>query len=112
MERLWNKRYDRALARDLYPALDKSVLEQTVRIGKPHEQAVAAVLLASKAPAKDLAVLAPMLSHPYPLVRYFVAASLEARFREKLGLDLHGKPEDVAPAYAAWLATRETPAAK
>jgi len=112
MERLWNKRYDRTLVHDLYPELGKGVLEQTVRLGKPHEQAVAAVLLSGKAPAQELAVLAPMLSHPYPLVRYFVAASLEARFREKLGFDLHGKPEDVAPAYAAWLAKRETPPAK
>lgn len=77
MSAFWGKSYDRAALSALYgPDLKENVLAVTLARGKPHEQAIAAAVLAERG-RKDMAVrLLPVLSNEIPLVRYFAGDAL------------------------------------
>jgi hypothetical protein len=80
----------------------------TLQRGKPHEQAVAIATLGlepdANARAASIAVIAPQLAHPYPLVRWFAQRALEQLTGEKLGLDLNASAATLSAQASAWLA--------
>jgi predicted CXXCH cytochrome family protein len=78
MERLWNEKYDRAALASLYPDVHASPLVQTVLVGHPHEQVAAAATIGARGRAQDATFVESLLSHDYPLVRYFAEAALDA----------------------------------
>jgi predicted CXXCH cytochrome family protein len=95
MERWWGRRFDRTALRMLYGDLEGPLLLQTLRRGKPHEQAVAIALLGEKGDRAALQPLADALSHPYPLLRPYAKAALERIGRASLPIDLDRDDETI-----------------
>ncbi len=76
MKRLWNKSYDETKMRALYGDLGDNALVATLRLGKPHEQAVALYGLGEARMKSALPLVSAQLSHPYPIVRPYAEAAL------------------------------------
>jgi len=93
MERLWDKRYDRAKLRALYGDLDGNALLATLRRGRPHEQVAAAMVLAEHKMHSAAPEVARILASPYPLARRFAAQALKSLLGAACTIDV-----DVAPA--------------
>jgi hypothetical protein len=97
MERWWHKRYDRSALSALYGEdLGRSAIEATLR-GKPHEQLLAAAILADGGRRDDAIRLLPLLTSDYPLVRYWAADAMARLLGQAVPVDLDGE----APAIAA-----------
>lgn len=95
MERGFGKRLDRSRVQRLYPDADASVLAQTIRVGKPHEQVAAAGALGAHGRPEDALTITPLLVHDYPLARYFAKHAIEQLIGEPLAVDLFDHPEAV-----------------
>lgn len=100
----WGEAYDRAALAALYgPDLGESALLVTLARGKPHEQAVAAAVLAERGRRSEAARLVPVLSNEIPLVRYFARDALERLVGAPYPWDV-GAGDAARPAQArAWL---------
>jgi hypothetical protein len=82
IERLWGKRYDaRAIAR-LYPNQEERVLDATLRMGQPHERAVAAATLGIRGASDDIPRIETLQQSEFPLLRAFALEAVE-RLRAK-----------------------------
>jgi predicted CXXCH cytochrome family protein len=103
MERWWPKRFDRARLVALYGSLDAPVLGATLARGKPHEQATAIGVLGDARDTEAVPALAAMLSHPYPLVRYYARHALEQVRGAPVPVDVSEDAEDVRIAVSRWL---------
>ena len=100
---------DREALKKLYgPDLAISTMRATLERGKPHEQAVAIATLGldpdASARAASIALIAPQLAHPYPLVRWFAQRALEQLTGEKLAMDLNAPAATLQAQAAAWAA--------
>jgi predicted CXXCH cytochrome family protein len=103
MESWWGKRFDRAALRRLYgPDLGVLVLDATLERGKPHEQAVAMVVLGDRRGRDALALLLPHFSHPYPLVRRFAHQAAEIAAGRRLTVDLDADPPVIDAEVDRW----------
>jgi predicted CXXCH cytochrome family protein len=76
MKRLWNKSYDETKMRALYGDLSDNALVATLRLGKPHEQAVALYGLGEARMRSAAPLISAQLTHPYPIVRPYAEAAL------------------------------------
>jgi predicted CXXCH cytochrome family protein len=105
MEQWWGKHYDRAALQKLYgDDLSVNVLRATLERGKPHEQAAATAVLGEVKDKTALAAIVPMLSHAYPLVRYFAQRALQRITGDPVAIDIGASAAEVARAGQAWLA--------
>jgi predicted CXXCH cytochrome family protein len=95
MEQWWQKKYDREKLRALYGSLDANPMRETIRRGKPHEQAVALALVGAGRSRDDLPLLASQLTNAVPIVRYFAERALETVLGDKLGIDLFQTNEQI-----------------
>jgi predicted CXXCH cytochrome family protein len=87
MEGWWNKSYDRDVLAAAYGDLTENALRATLRLGKPHEKAVALAILGNKRDRQSATMFAAELDDEYPLVRDFAALALRATFGA--ACDLH-----------------------
>jgi hypothetical protein len=104
LEAWWPHRYDRARLRGLYGDTAANVLEATLRLGKPHEKAVAAYLagiLDRKDWARDVAA---ELEDPRPLVRYYADQALVRLLGGPSPVDLNQDTAAIRAQALAWLA--------
>ncbi len=107
MEQWWRKRYDRAPLKALYgDDLTVNALRATLLRGKPHEQAAAIGVLGEVHDATAVPALVPMLSHEYPLVRYYAQRALQRITGDPVAIDVGASAADVAAAAQAWLTAR------
>lgn len=107
MENWWGKQYDRAALRTLYgDDLSVNAIRATLESGKPHEQAAAIGVLGEAKDKSAVAALVPMLSHEYPLVRYYAQRALQRITGDPVAIDVGAPAVDVARAAQAWLAAR------
>jgi predicted CXXCH cytochrome family protein len=103
MEQWWNKTFDRAPLRALYGEdLGVNALRATLLRGKPHEQAAAASVFGEVRDRKQLSILAPLLAHDYPLVRYFVKRALEKITGTPVDVDVNRPAAEVLRDAQAW----------
>jgi predicted CXXCH cytochrome family protein len=103
MERWWHKRYDRGALRALYgDDLGASPLVATLA-GKPHEQILAAGILAERGKRNDVPRLLPLLASDYPLVRYWAGDAMGRLLGQPLPVDLDGEPAAVAAEASSFL---------
>jgi predicted CXXCH cytochrome family protein len=107
MERWWGRRFDRTALHTLYGDLKGPLLLQTLRRGKPHEQAVAIALLGEKGDLTALEPLASALTHPYPLLRPYAKAALEQMTHAPLPIALDRDNETIRSATQRWLLSEE-----
>jgi len=109
MERWWGKRYDRAALRGLYgDDLSVNALRATLDRGKPHEQAVAIVVLGGAGDRSVIPLLAAQLSHDYPLVRYFAQRALQTLTGAPVPIDVEAPAAEVRRAAEGWLKAAAT----
>ncbi len=111
MEQWWGKKFDRAALRKLYgDDLSVKVLYSTLERGKPHEQAAAVGALGEykggNNPLAAVGVVAPMLWHEYPLVRYYAQRALQRITDDTVPLDVGGPAAEVQRAAEAWLTAK------
>ncbi len=107
MEQWWRKRYDRAPLKALYgDDLTVNALRATLLRGTPHEQAAAIGVLGEVHDATAVPALVPMLSHEYPLVRYYAQRALQRITGDPVAIDVGASAADVAAAAQAWLTAR------
>ncbi len=107
MESWWSKSYDRTRLSRLY-GKDPSVkpLPVTLEVGQPHEQVVAALVLAKSGDQSQAPALVRQLSHPYPLVRYFIAQALTELLGSWPEVDLDADPAEITRQAQLWLDPR------
>ena len=105
MEAWWHKSYDRARLAALYgPDLAHAdPLVETLARGKPHEQAVALVLLGARGDKSVAPLVAAQLTHPIPILRYYALATLEKLLGAPAPLDVHANSDVITAAAARWL---------
>ncbi|HUJ61005.1 MAG TPA: cytochrome c3 family protein [Kofleriaceae bacterium] len=104
MEQWYGKTFDRDQLRALYgPDLSVNAIRATLARGKPHEQAVAIVVLGERKDRADLPALVPMLWHEYPLVRYFAQRALQTITGDPVAIDVGASAADVRAAAEQWL---------
>jgi len=104
MEQWWGKKYNRAALRALYgDDLDDNVMRATLVRGKAHEQAVAIVTLGQSKDASAIYPIVPMLSHEYPLVRYFAQRALQTLTGDPVAIDVGAPADQVRAAADAWV---------
>ncbi len=104
MEQWWSKTYDRAPLKALYgDDLSVNALRATLERGKPHEQAVAIGVWGEVKDKTAVALLVPMLSHEYPLLRYYAQRALQRITGDPVAIDVGAPAADVARAAQAWL---------
>jgi len=101
MERWWNKQYDRQKLQALYGDLDANVILATLTRGKPHEQVVAAMVLAENKISSAAPLVARILASPYPLARRFAAQALETMQGMPCPIDVDASREAIQAALAA-----------
>ncbi len=100
MEGWWNRSYSRDVLRSLYGDLGQPALVATLRLGKPHEKAVALSLL-GRARDRDAAPLfAAELANEYPLVREYAADALRSTLGDACDIDLSQGGESLREALA------------
>ena len=108
MEQWWGKHFDRAALRALYgDDLGVNVMRATLQLGKAHEQAVAIATFGDAKDRSAVAAIVPMLSHEYPLVRFFAQRALQQITGDPVAIDVGAKAADVTRAADNWL--REHP---
>jgi hypothetical protein len=104
MERWWGHAYDRRQLLALYGRMEANPLAAAIAYGKPHEVATAAATLGERGGAAAAPVIAPALTNPYPLVRYFARRALEQASGRPVPIDVEQDPRVIREAMAAWLA--------
>jgi hypothetical protein len=104
MEKWWGKSYLRDKLAALYGEdLNVNVLASTLARGKSHERATAAAVLGERGEAKDLALIAPLLTEPIPLVRYWARHAMERLAKAPMPVDLDADPQSITQATNAWV---------
>jgi hypothetical protein len=88
MQAWWKKSYDAEALSALYGGLDRDVVEATIALGKPHEQAVALELAGGRGRRDLAAAVAAQLAHPYPIVRGYAKNALQAMTGRACAIDL------------------------
>lgn len=108
VERLWGKRYDEGALLALYGDLDENALVATLKLGKPHEKAVAMARLGSMGPAarRWADLVAPELTDEYPILRGYAERALEAMLGTRSPIDLSEDDAHITERAKAWLAAR------
>jgi predicted CXXCH cytochrome family protein len=101
MEKWWGKRYDRDQLRRLYGDLDANTLMATLGRGRPHEQVVAAMVLAENHVAAATPLVANLLASPYPLARRFARQALTTLLGRPCALDVDAPREELLRALVA-----------
>jgi predicted CXXCH cytochrome family protein len=110
MEKWWSKQYDRAALRALYgPDLGVSTMRATLTRGLAHEQAIGIATYGALGREDMLPELAPLLAHPYPLVRFWARAAIEKITKQPLGIDLDQDPGPIQADVRRWLENRHAP---
>jgi predicted CXXCH cytochrome family protein len=108
MEQWWGKHYDREALQKLYGAdLSVNVLRATLVMGKPHEQAAAAITAGEAKQRDAIELIVPLLWHDYPLVRFFAQRALQTITGDPVAIDVGGAAVDVRRAAEAWLQQRK-----
>jgi predicted CXXCH cytochrome family protein len=109
MEQWWHKKYDREKLKALYGEdLSVNAIRATLERGKPHEQAAAIGVLGQAKDKSAVAALVPMLSHEYPLVRYYAQRALQLITGDPVAIDVGKAAVDVQRDANAWL-SRQPP---
>jgi len=85
--------------------LSVNVLRATLVLGKPHEQAAAAITLGNAKDRSAIASIEPLLWNDYPLVRFFAQRALQTITGDPVAIDVGGAAADVKRAADAWLTT-------
>jgi predicted CXXCH cytochrome family protein len=107
MEEWWGKTYDRAKLRALYgDDLNVNAIRSTLLRGKPHEQAVAIGVLGEAKDATAVTAVAQLLSHEYPLVRFYAQRALQRITGEPVAIDVGASKAEVDAAAKQWLTAR------
>jgi len=105
MEQWWHKKYDRDELKKLYgDDLSVNAIRATLERGKPHEQAAAIGVLGDVQDKTAVAAIVPMLSHPFPLVRYYAQRALQKITGDPVAIDVGAAAADVQRDANAWLA--------
>jgi len=105
MEQWWHKRYDRDALKALYgDDLSVNALKATLERGKPHEQAVSIGVWGEVKDKAAVPALVPMLSHDYPLIRFYAQRALQKITGDPVAIDVGAPAAEVAKAADAWLA--------
>jgi predicted CXXCH cytochrome family protein len=108
MEQWWGKTYDRAALRTLYgDDLTVNAIRATLTRGKPHEQAAAIGVAGESKDAQWVQALVPMLSHEYPLVRYYAQRALQQITGDPVAIDVGAPAVEVSAKANAWLLQRQ-----
>lgn len=104
----WKKPFDRDGVARLYGGGSANVLLETVKRGKPHEQAVAMHVLGEHRVQAAVPELAAQLTHAYPIVRGYAKRGLEEILGSKAppSLDLDGSGAAIDAAARSWLGAR------
>lgn len=105
VQRLWKKAYSVEMMRALYGDLDENALVATLRVGKPHEQAVAISVLGEARVRKAAPLIAKQLTHSYPLVRGYAQDALESILGSKSPVDLNQDDAEIELRAKRWLAS-------
>lgn len=100
MERLWGKQYDWDKLRALYGDLDGNALLATLERGRPHEQVVAAMVLAEHKVSAAAPEVARVLTSPYPLARRFAAQALASMLGKPCPVDVDATAVEIEEALA------------
>lgn len=103
MEQMFGKTYDRGALLTLYQDLSQNVLLQTLKIGKPHEQASAIAVLGQHKRRDAIPLLAQLVTHPLPILRYYVRDALANIVGSPDPFDLHTDNDKLQAATADWL---------
>lgn len=103
METWWKRPFDRDALVRLYGSLDANVLRATAMRGKPHEQALAFFLLGERKDHDAIPVLAPQLTHPYPLVRGYAKRALDAIAGAPIPVDIDAEDSAIEAQTRTWL---------
>jgi predicted CXXCH cytochrome family protein len=108
MQKWWPRAYDKSKIAALYGgSLDVDPMIETLKHGKPHEQAIAMSVL-GEAKRKDAATfLAKQLVNGVPIVRWYAANALSKIFDEPSPIDLHTENAAIEAAARAWLARHD-----
>ena len=101
MEGWWGKKYDRRRLQALYGDLEANALLATLARGRPHEQVVAAMVLAENKVTAAAPLVASVLGSPYPLARRFAAQALSVLRSEPCPIDVDASSEDMRATLAA-----------
>lgn len=103
MSAWWGRSFDVDRVARLYEGdLDGPVMQRTLDIGKPHEQAVAIGVLGDRGSSADACSVAAQLAHPYPLVRYFAKHALEQIVRSPVEADPGASREELTRLARRW----------
>ncbi len=103
MEHWWPHKYDRKKITELYGSFSANPIEATLRLGKPHEKAVALYLSGKRHEMKSIALVTHELKGPYPLVRYYAENALVDLLGVPSPLDMHQDTTAIAQAAEAWI---------
>ena len=107
MEGWWRTSFDRAALRKLYGEdLNVNAMRATLLRGKPHEQAAAVAVFGELRERKALSVMAPLLAHDYPLVRYYVKRALEKITGAPVDVDVNAPAAEVLRDAQRWLSSQ------
>jgi len=103
MESWWKRPFERTALTKLYGDLSSDALTTTAARGKPHEQAVAFFLLGGRRDRKNIPLLAPHLTHPYPLVRGYAKRALDTITGAPIPVDVDADEPMIEAQAKAWL---------
>lgn len=103
MESWWPRSYERSKLESLYGSLDANPLIATLRLGKPHEKAVALYLAGIQKDPRLASRVARELVNPRPIVRYYAEEALMSLTGGSSPLDLHGEKDSIRRAAKEWL---------
>jgi len=106
METWWGKKYDGGALKELYGDLDASVVLATLDRGKPHEQAVAIALAGENNLRPAVPNLVRHVTHPVPLLRYWVVDALAKMFGAEPPIDLHRDNAQIEQQTKKWVASK------
>ena len=110
MEQWWNKKYSRPALRQLYgDDLNANAISTTLARGKPHEQAVAILLLGDGKDVAALPLLVPQLAHEYPLIRLYAKHAIEILIGKSVPIDINDTAAQILDAGKRWLASYRSP---
>lgn len=106
METWWGKKYDRDKLRKLY-AGDRAnnALISTVLYGKPHEQAAAMSALGDAKSTRAVEWIMKMMTHDYPLVRYFAKRALQNITGDPVNIDVEAPVDQIRTQVREWRAS-------
>ncbi len=102
MEKWWPHKYDRSILKKLYGDLVANSLEATLRMGKPHEKAIALYLAGKQSRVDLVPLITEELGDPYPLIRYYAENALVDLLHQSSPLDLHQETKFILRDAAEW----------